>query len=227
MTFRGGLKLAGILAKDYSFTSLDQSLDHGAFTTPDYTFRIDQDIPVGTDLLMVRVTKPYEQFDPTGNFGPYSNWRVHLQDWTDLNGDGSFWDDVNGNGKVDLDGEMQTGEHNRFTYGYNYGPTQQARIANPLERMSDGILLTFRHRVRTPLVPTTDLTVEASYWRWSLFDFMGVDKKQLVIPPGEDHHLPSSYCRVGTGTAGHVPGRHPGGLRREPGGVARDGCRGC
>lgn len=170
--------------KDYSFTSLDQSLDHGAFTTPDYVFRIDQDIPMGTDLLMVRVTKPYEQFDPTGNFGPYSNWRVHLQNWTDLNGDGSFWDDLNGNGKVDLDGEMQTGEHNRFSYGYNVGPTQQVRISNPLQRIDDGLLLTFRHRNRTSLVPTTDLKVEASFWHWTQADLIQVNRKRIAVPPG-------------------------------------------
>ena len=173
-----------INTRDYSFTSLDVSLDHGSFTTPDYAFRIDKDIPNATDLLMVRVTKPYEQFDPSGDFGPYSNWRVHLQNWTDLNGDGSFWDDLNGNGKVDLGGEMQTGEHVRFTYGYSVGPSQQARIANPLERMDDGILLTFRHRNRVSAVPTTDLTVEASYWQWTKWSWIQSGQKKLEVPAG-------------------------------------------
>lgn len=173
-----------IHTRDYSFTSLDQSLSHGDFTTPDYAFRIDRDIPRATDLLMVRVTKPHNQFDPNEDlFEPFNNWRVHLQDWTDLNGDGQFWVDANGNGKVDL-GEMQTGEHIRFTYGYNTGPTQQARISNPLERMHDGILLTFRHRDRTPDVPTTDLMVEASFWQWTNWSWMTTDKKMLTVPAG-------------------------------------------
>jgi hypothetical protein len=173
-----------INTRDYSFTSLDQSLDHGSFTTPDYVFRIDQDILNATDLLMVRVTKPYEQFDPSGDFGPYSNWRVHLQNWTDLNGDGAFWNDLNGNGKVDLGGEMQTGEHIRFTYGYNVGPTQQARIANPLERIDDGLLLTFRHRNRVSSVPTTDLSVEASFWQWTNWSWLHIDQNKVNVPAG-------------------------------------------
>ncbi|MDX1686747.1 MAG: S8 family serine peptidase [Candidatus Promineifilaceae bacterium] len=170
-------------ATDYSFTTLDEALDHGAFTTPDYAFQIDGDIPAGTDMLMVRVNKPHEQFDPNEDlFGPFSNWRVHLQNWTDLDGDGNFWEDANGNGKVDL-GEMDANEHIRFTYGYNTGPTQQARISNPLERMDDGVLLTFRHRDKAG-VTNTDLTVEASYWQRATWDWIAVPGTPLTIPAG-------------------------------------------
>ncbi|RMH00310.1 MAG: hypothetical protein D6706_04270 [Chloroflexi bacterium] len=170
---------------DYSFTSLDQSLDHGSFTTPDYVFRIDQNIPPRTDLLMVRVSKPYEQFDPNEDLSePFNNWRVHIQNWTDLDADGMYWDDVNGNGKVDL-GEMDTGEHIRFTYGYNTGPTQQARISNPLERMADGILLTLRHRDQVPEVSQTDLLVEASYWKQVRWDWVKPATRFLALRPGE------------------------------------------
>jgi hypothetical protein len=173
-----------INTRDYSFTSLDQSLSHGDFTTPDYAFRIDQDIPQPTELLMVRVTKPHDQFDPNEDlFEPFNNWRVHLQNWTDLNGNRIFWNDLNGNGKVDL-GEMDADEHIRFTYGYNTGPTQQARISNPLERMDDGILLTFRHRDRTPAVPTTDLTVEASYWHWIEWSWAQPARRMINVPAG-------------------------------------------
>ena len=184
--------LVKIGTTDYSFTSLDQSLDHGLFTTPDYVFRIDEDIPEGTELLQVRVTKPYEQFDPDDNLSePFNNWRVHLQDWTDLDEDGLFWDDANDDGKVtvefDAEGnmitnEMDTGEHIRFTYGYNTGPTQQARIANPLDRMTDGILLTFRHRNQVESVPTTDLTVEVSYWKSTDWDWVDLDRTELTVP---------------------------------------------
>ncbi len=171
--------------RDYSFTSLDQSLDHGLLATPDYALRINPDIPRNTDLLVVRVTKPYEQFDPGDDLSePFSNWRVHLQNWTDLDGDGEFWVDVNGNGKVDAAGEMETGEHIRFSYGYNTGPTQQVRIGNPLERMADGILLTLRHRTRTPLVPTTDLEIEASFWTRDGWDWIDLDETNLTVPAG-------------------------------------------
>jgi hypothetical protein len=174
--------------EDYSFTTLNQSLDHGdnitLMATPDYVFRIDPDIPRKTDLLMVRVANPHEQFDPDEDLSePFSRWIVSLQNWTDLNEDGKFWEDINGNTKVDV-GEMEQDEYIRFTYGYNVGPTQQVRIANPVERMADGILLALQHRSRTEEVPTTDLTIEASFWSWHNWDWLQVGKKKLNVPAG-------------------------------------------
>ena len=170
---------------DLSFTSLDQSLDHGAFTTPDYAFRVDPMIPHGTDLMMVRLTKPYNQFDPNEDlFEPFNNWRVAVQNWTDLDGDGILWDDANGNGKVDL-GEFDTGEHIRFTYGYDAGPTQQARVANPLERMTDGIFVTLRHRDMVAEVPQTDLGLEVSYWQLRNWQWARPTRGAFSLAPGE------------------------------------------
>jgi hypothetical protein len=174
-----------IKTEDYSFTSLDQSMDHGAFTTPDYVFRIDKKVPKNTDLLQIRVTKPFEQFAPDGVFGQYNNWRVHLQNWTDLDGDGEYWVDLNGNGKVDLGGEMETGEHIRFSYGYNAGPSQQVRIADPHDRIDDGLLLTFRHRDQNASVPTTDLSVEASFWQEKNWDWLKIKDGNLKLKPGD------------------------------------------
>lgn len=180
---------------DYSFTSLPQERDHGLNTTPDYAFRIDQDVPPGTDLLQVRVTKPYDQFDPDDDqTEPYSDWRVHLQNWTDLNGDGEYWIDVDGDGKVAAEGEMQTGEHIRFTYGYNTGPTQQARMSNSLERIDDGLLLTFQHLNRLEEVDTTDLTVEVSFWQRASWDWvdLGAETATVTIPPGGTATVPAT-----------------------------------
>ena len=209
------MQLKQIGTSDYSFTSKPQSQDHGNFTTPDYVFRIDGGIPAGTDMLMVRVTKPYEQFDPDNDLlAPYGNWRVHLQNWTDLDRDGRYWVDSNRNGKVDL-GEMDANEHIRFTYGYNAGPTQQARMANPLDRIDDGLLLTFRHRDQAPSVSTTDLTVEVSYWQWQPWNWIDVGSSRGGAP-----YAQISVPGGGTGTlnatinvpAGTPYGMYEGGL---------------
>lgn len=184
--------------EDYSFTSADAKTEHGLFTTPDYVLDITGDIPAGTDLLEVRLAKPFEQFNPEDSLllspGSYNNWRVHLQNWTDLNTDGAYRDGsavVEGTPweQIAADGDMQTGEHIRFTYGYSYGPTQQARVASPLERMSDGVLLTLRHR-DTGGVPQTDLAIEAwfwekSDWQWlTLSDDGSTVTATVDVPPG-------------------------------------------
>lgn len=200
------VQLTEIGSDDYSFTSQNAAMDHGSFTTPDYAWRIDQNIPAGTDMVMVRVTIPYDQFDPDDNLSePFNSWRVHLQNWTDLNGNGQFWNDANGNGKVDV-GEMDANEHIRFTYGYNMGPTQQARMSNPLERIDDGLLLTFRHTGTVPSVPMTDLTVEVSYWQWSPWSWVnvgigrgGTPFAQVNVPPGGTANL-NATINVPNGT---------------------------
>lgn len=187
-------QLQQIGTHDYSFTSLDASLDHGDFVNPDYVVRIDQDIPPGTDLLQVREAYPYDQFNPAGTLDfdtEFNNWRIHLLNWTDLNGNGEFWNDANGNGKVDLisdasgavtGSEMNDLEFVRFSYGYNTGPTQQTRIGNPLQRMADGILLSFRHSSRPESVPRTDLTVEASFWQQKPWSWIKLDRSSITIP---------------------------------------------
>ncbi len=187
--------------EDYSFTSLGNEVDHGQVGTPDYVRRIDPDIPPGTDLMQVQMARPYEQFDPDGvpeaasaePITQFNNWRVHLQNWTDLDEDGEFWVDSDGDGKVSIDqdasgavvgSEMDDNEHVRFSYGYNVGPTQQVRVANPLERMDDGLLLTFRHNTEIDEVPVTDLQVEAEFWRRASWSWLSLDTRRVTVPPG-------------------------------------------
>ncbi|MEM8533004.1 MAG: S8 family serine peptidase [Chloroflexota bacterium] len=179
--------------EDYSFTSLDQSLNHGFFTIPDYVFRIDEDIPEGTDLIKVRLTTPYDKFDPDDDLlPPYNSWHVLLYNWTDHDGDGEFWVDADDNGKVSLErddegavigSEMDAEEYIRFNYGYLEGPTQQIRVNNPRERMDDGVLLGFRHQGRRTDISVTDLTVEVTFWQRAEWDWITLDQSERTISP--------------------------------------------
>ena len=149
---------------DYSFTTLDASQSHGAFPIPDYVIRIDGDIPAGTDLISVRMARPYDQFDPELSLdAPFNFFELDIEDWTDRNGDGDFWDDANGNGKVDV-GETDTGENNGVNYDGNVGPTQETRMHDPLDRMTDGLLISLYHFGQTAEVPTTDFDLIVEYW---------------------------------------------------------------
>ncbi|NOK61620.1 MAG: hypothetical protein GFH27_549313n28 [Chloroflexi bacterium AL-W] len=183
--------------EDYSFTSLDQSLSHSQFTVPDYVLRIDDDIPEGTNLIKVRVTTPYDQFDPDDNLlPPYNTWNVLLYNWTDHDGDGEFWVDADDNGKVSIElddagalvgSEMEEQEYLRFTYGYLSGPTQEIRVNNPLERMDDGLLLGFRHQTRLESIPITDLTVEVTFWQRSEWDWITIDHSERTISANDQN----------------------------------------
>ena len=163
--------LRRIDVREFDFTSKDMSLEDGAFTKPDYLIPIPDGIPADTDLMVVQVVFPFEQFDPEEDYNYNHRWRLHVMDWKDVNGDGNLWVDTNGDGVVNY-GEIDDGEYIRFTYGYNSGTALQARVQRPLERSHDGVFLSLRHR--SPFIDapaTTDMHFKVSFyqhmdWAW-------------------------------------------------------------
>ena len=189
-------RLTKIDTQDYSFTTLDQSLDNeangGSFGEPDYIFPIDEDIPEDTDMVQVRLMSPYEQFDPDNNLDePFNFWALYLYDWTDLDEDGELWVDTDANGKVSItfdddgnvvESELDASEIAPFNYSATTGPTQQIRVRDPLSRMTDGIALGVRHASQAPEMPITDLTIEASFWEKVTWEWVDVDRSTLTVP---------------------------------------------
>ena len=180
--------------KDLSLSAINGADDHGFNGGPDYVFDVTKDIPAGTDLLQVRVSSPYDQFDPDNNQAePFNTWAVGVYNWTDTNGDGKVWVDANGNGKVDVTrdnngnittSEMEVGEFTQFNYGFTTGPTQQTRVARPLERKADGILVGLGHYGATQL-PATNLKVEVSFWHEAKWPWLTLDKDEVDIAGGK------------------------------------------
>ncbi|HIC88368.1 MAG TPA: DNRLRE domain-containing protein [Anaerolineae bacterium] len=175
----------------FEWTSKDQSLEEGSFTRSDYLFDITDMIPEGTDLMEVKVVFPFDEFDPDGDYDYNQRWRVRVLDWTDVNGDGNLWEDLNGNGVVNCpDGlgsdtcEIDEGEYIRFQYGYNSGTALQARVKRPLERMHDGIFLGFRHWTRDEAIPITHLKVKINFYREADWGWAAETPMTLTVPAG-------------------------------------------
>ena len=178
-------RLVKIGQYSFPFTSKDQSLEDGAFTKPDYLFPLTDLIPAGADMIEVKISFPASEFDVNGDYRYDNRWRVHIQDWKDLNGNGRLWDDLNGDGVVNAD-EIDTGEYIRFAYGYNSGPTTQVRMKMPLERMHDGLYLSLRHKTKSDAVPVTHLNIEITFYDTQTFDWVTVDPMTLTVPAGGD-----------------------------------------
>ena len=176
-------RLVKIGEYSFPFTTKDQSLEDGAFTKPDYLFSLTELIPPGTDLIRVQIGFPADQFDANGDYRYDNRWRVHIQDWTDLDGDGKLWEDLNGDGVVNTD-EIDTGEHIRVAYGYSSGPTTEVRMSKPFERMHDGLFISLRHKTKTPDIPTTNLTIKVDFYDTQTFDWVSVDPMELTLPAG-------------------------------------------
>ena len=182
--------LTKIGEEDITFTSLDVSEESSySFNRPNYILDdLKDDIPAGTDLMVVRVIFPFDQFDPDGDYDYENRWRVLVYDWTDIDGDGVYWNDLDEDGVVDS-GEMEEGEYIRFTYGYPSGNYLEARVQRPLERMNDlengGILLGLQHRTASDLVPTTDLTIKIEFYQHSDWDLLALSDASLTVPAGD------------------------------------------
>ena len=105
-------------------------------------------------------------------------------DWTDVNGDGVLYTDLNGNGAIncpivgglpnfdDAACEIQEGEYLRFGYGYDTGTTMEQRVKMPLERMHDGIFVGISHRTRSATVPVTHLKIKLNFYKHMDFPWL-------------------------------------------------------
>ena len=167
----------------FPFTSNDQSLEDGAFTKPDYLIPLTDLIPPGTDMVEVKISYPASEFDYNGDYQYDSRWRVHIQDWKDINGDGKLWEDLNGDSVVNS-GEIQVGEYIRVSYGYDTGPASQVRMQKPLERMHDGLFISLRHKTRTEHIPVTHLNIEVTFYGTETYPWVTVEPMTLTIPAG-------------------------------------------
>jgi hypothetical protein len=175
------------------------------FKKPDYLKRIDGMIPAGTDLMELSVYTPYEEFstgDPTNpatqKLRGDNAWYVRIYDWTDWDGDGNLWTDLNSNFAVDpgeldqpatdpLSGEVNPNtslELNALNEGLNSANTLQVRVQKPLERMHDGLWLGLIHRVRTASVPQTSFAVKATFYQYVDWPWLTTSVSSLTVAPG-------------------------------------------
>ncbi len=168
---------------EFDFTSEDISLEDGAFTKPDYLFEITNEIPSGTDLMVVQVVFPFDQFDPEFDYSYNQLWRVHVMDWKDVNADGDLWEDLDGDGVINGN-EIDSGEYIRFTYGYNSGTTLQARVQRPLERSHDGVFISLTHRSSHPAIPTTSMSFRVSFYQHMDWGWLATTPGSVTVPAG-------------------------------------------
>jgi len=148
-------------------------------TRPDYVWDITSQIPSGTNLIKVFAYFPFDKFDVNGDYtaGGNNGYRLFVYDWKDLDGDGIYWTDLNGNGVVNT-GEMEPKEINRYTYGYPMGTALEARVHDPLTRSHDGVLVGILHRDRTLSAPIVPISIKVEFYK-------KVDWNWLTVTPSD------------------------------------------
>ncbi|MGD2146044.1 MAG: 5'-nucleotidase C-terminal domain-containing protein, partial [Anaerolineae bacterium] len=190
-----------------SFTTVDDGRDEesGNFNVPDYLMKLDDSlIPADAELMVVRQVHPYDTYDAAYDFAPDPNnsWRFFVYNWTDQNGDGKLWDDADGDGVVgfvehvaaglDNDGnyridfadpgtEIQEGEYVRLDYAY-FDPAQMIMVHDPLERMSDGYFLGWRHHENDGTVPVTTFEIQLEFYKRADWAWLSLSDTSLLVP---------------------------------------------
>ncbi|MBI4322466.1 MAG: S8 family serine peptidase [Chloroflexi bacterium] len=178
-------------AGEFSFTQSFGSSTPPPFTRPTWISDITPLIAAyDPDLVRAQVVLPYSVLDSNGNylFDKNDRWRVLFYDWTDINGDGKLWNDTNGNGLVDA-GEIQTGEYNRFTYGYPSGTYLEASVGrDSLSRKHSGVFLALQRRgsvssdEQTAGPDAVSLQVRITLYRKTDWSWLTTSPSSLSVP---------------------------------------------
>jgi len=171
---------------------------------PDYLHEITSVIPVDTELMKVSAYFPFDKMDANGDYSSVGNnyYRLLVYDWKDLDMDGIYWTDLNGNGVVNSL-EMDPMEINRYAYSYPFGTALEVRVHDPLDRYHDGILVGIQHRWKTALAPIVPISFKVEFYERTDWNMLTLGTTAINVPNGKS---------VGVDVLVHVPEDTPYGL---------------
>jgi uncharacterized repeat protein (TIGR01451 family) len=202
--------------KVITYTLNFPSFSPSPFTEPSWLVDITSEVVSnGPDLVRAQVIFPYDVFDVGEDYIFNNRWRALFYDWKDLNSDSNLWSDTNGNGIVDS-GEIDSGEYNRYTYGYPTGTYLEASVGREaLSRRHDGVLFGLQRRTGSdPVTLKVRITFyKKANWSWlSLPANVSVPANgsatfnaTLAVPSNTKPGVYTGAIEVGTGTKQLVP----------------------
>jgi hypothetical protein len=173
---------------------------HGA---PDYALDLTDWVTShpDADLMVVRMTEPFEHFDtvPPTPPSPRNSWRLMIYNWWDDSGDGAWWDDRNSDGRVDWPGEIDgQDEWMRFSYSdystsstsnYLNGTQQEVRIGRPYTRSlgagSAGVWAGAAHIKHSGGDNSTTLAFEVIFYRRASWPEVMLSPENLTLAAGD------------------------------------------
>jgi subtilisin family serine protease len=166
------------------------------FNAPNYLIDITRLVKkhAKADLMVIRASYPYHQFDPDNDLAADQAWRMLTFNWTDANHDGRLWSDRDHDGTVDnfgaeratIDGdpridrarsEIETGEYVRFTYVSQTTNAYTNMVRSPASRMADGVFLGFSHFATSTAIPRTSFRVEIEFYSSTDFSWVSTPRR--------------------------------------------------
>jgi len=172
---------------------------------PDYLWNVSAMLSAYPNTKFVRgiAYHNYSTFDPEYDYNMNSAYRALFYDYKDLNGDGQYWHDLNGNGVVnsgELDNVGGQVEYMRFTYAYGIADVQNAFVHDPLTRVDDALLFGLIHRYRSVSIPSTMVHIVLEFYELVGSTWITEDKSTVTIGAGGTQTL-TVTVNVPAGTA--------------------------
>ena len=130
----------------------------------------DQNITLNEDTILIRARAALNgsAFDSDQNKNEEHRPIIKILRWTDVDGDGLFWDDLDDDGEVD-DGEWESdSEYTMVTQTGHVSPQTEARMGMPLDHFDSGILVgVWLEDVRTSDVDPVQMEIDITTFGYS------------------------------------------------------------
>jgi uncharacterized repeat protein (TIGR01451 family) len=188
----GAQQLIEVAHYTATMATLTDTASNYARGVPDYALNLTPWIMAqpNADLMVVRLTAPFEHFDTLPPTPPgYRNvWRLIVYNWWDDNANSQWWtDNVIPNGRVDWPGEIDSRDQwMRFDYGRSNATQQEVRVHQPYSRSigagAGGIWAGAAQAVRSAGDNRTTLMFDVIFYRESDWPDVSVPANHVSIP---------------------------------------------
>jgi subtilisin family serine protease/PKD repeat protein len=169
----------------------NKSREDASSTRPDFFIPLNDSkngishIPKDTALLKVSGYMPWDEFDPDFDYTQENRFSITIYNWADNNGNGSYWNDTNGDGVAQQD-EIEWGELSSICSSSITATTQEARMHDPLVRIDDGLIVGIFHYHSSSAPNITHIYIQSQCYNRSNWNWLDTDKTDIIIGAGEE-----------------------------------------
>ena len=160
---------------------------------PDLVFPVNlennQNITLDDETILIRARASLNgsAFDSDQNRNEENSPTIKILRWNDNDGDGVYWDDINGDGDVDSGEWESDSEYTMVTQTGHVSPQTEARMGMPLDHLDSGILVgVWLEEVRTSSVDPVEIEIDITTFGYSLNTWIQNIPDISVLPGDEE-----------------------------------------
>jgi PKD repeat protein len=137
---------------------------------------------ISQNWIQIIIDLTYDEFDKDLNYNQENRFTMTIYNWRDSNGNGSYWNDTNGDG-VSQVGEIEWGELTSICSSSITATTQEARMHDPLDRVTDGLIVGIFHRPGGAAVQFTDIYVQSQCYNRTDWNWLTLNTSYITLEP--------------------------------------------